>query len=164
MGSYDMLDRRLWWDLELAKELLDKLGPEGRLSYSGMYQWDLWFFPLSHAAFLWCAYYLCFTHTLQVRQLALSLLIVSIPGIAFLADYVENLAVLALLNSFPMIDDATLFQKLPAASIGGTATAIKWAFAILSWSVLIVGLNISIAACLWEYISHRTSRKKEKAE
>jgi len=115
-------------------EALDALGEAGREAYLPVAAWDL-VYPLVYGSLM----SLCLAWGLRERFTSRPGLriILLLPSLAILADYVENLSVLSILSQWPEAPATTVLL----ATVGHT---VKWLLVITSALLSLVALYAGI--------------------
>ncbi len=122
------------YDLEVVKTLFNTLGDTGRQTYlikqipvDMMYPF---LFAISYAAIL--AYFLTKLPKLNPKFFYLCLL----PIIAGIADYIENIGIISMLNAYPTVTETSVNITSMFSIIKSSATTIYFLFLIVVLMIL----------------------------
>jgi hypothetical protein len=92
------------------------------------------FFPIIYGGFFLFTLALMYRNLIKIKALYF---ILSLPVFTFIADYLENISILIILDSFPS-------RLITLASLSGFFTAAKWAGLALILIFILSGLILRI--------------------
>jgi len=131
-----LLDLRFWYTPIDVFHLFHQLGANGRDAYQFFTIYIDMLYPLVYG------FWFYFSLTFLLKKLFLNnnkfICLRFIPFGIVLFDYIENLSILYLLNTFPQINEVSVF-------IGAIASSSKWIFTILTIITLIIAIFIVCA-------------------
>lgn len=131
-----LLDLRFWYRPIDVFYLLSQLGANGRDAYRFFTIFIDMLYPLVYGFWFYLSLAFLLKKIFQNNSKLLGLRF--IPFAIVLSDYVENLNILYLLNTFPKINEAS-------AIIGAIASFLKWIFVILTILIIIIAIFIVCA-------------------
>ncbi len=128
-----LLDLRSWYTPIDVFNLFSLLGVDGREAYRFFTIFIDMLYPLVYG------FWFCLILTLLLKRIfqnnSTFLCLRLIPFGIVLSDYIENLSILYLLNTFPQINGVSVI-------IGAIASFSKWIFTILTILILIIAIFI----------------------
>ena len=127
----DVLDTRPWWDRDVAKQVLEAMGEDGRQGYKLLNTVDT-VFPFCYGTFL----------TLLLSSRTGSRLLSLAPILMALCDIGENMCVRYLLAMYPQ----SIYMP-KAVHYGPLFTASKWIFCFLALVPLAITYLPGVSCC-----------------
>jgi len=129
-GGVGIPDARMFYTLSQLQNMFWHYGTKGREMYLQL-QWVDMVYPLVYSTLLASLLYLVFKRTrLEI--------LVSVPFVAALFDYTENILLRISILSFPEMNEKVV-------SIAGTVTFLKWLLVFFAFFLLLFGLVWRVA-------------------